>query len=175
MWLTQHCIAKRDCSKILILLEIFKTHNRPREELYVSSGVERSFPYVGCARNKLQSQISTESEVISLECRFAHGQSLRSWSLVFDHWFIPQRSATRYVMNLVKNIPTKRRNSLTHREILVGHMLITSHQTQNFLALTLAIIFLRTKNRNQDDHQKQTSDDVTHVPKPRSYAWLTIR
>ena len=55
MWVIRCNIVDWDCSKTQTLLETLKILNQPREEFCVSLEVERSFPKVGCARNKFQS------------------------------------------------------------------------------------------------------------------------
>ena len=55
MWEIRRSIACWDCFRIPIPLEILQTQSRLREEFCVSWEVERSFPYVGWVRNKLQS------------------------------------------------------------------------------------------------------------------------
>ena len=55
MWVIQHNTVEWNYSKTQTLLGTLNTENRPREKLYVSLDVERSFPQVGCVRNKLQS------------------------------------------------------------------------------------------------------------------------
>ena len=68
MWRTLHSIVDLDYSKTLTLMETLKTQNRPRSDFCVTSGVERSFPQVGCVRHKTSvSHSSTEAEVLSLD------------------------------------------------------------------------------------------------------------
>ena len=54
MWETLHNNAGCDCFRTLTLLEILKTQNRLPVEFCVFWEVTRLFPWVGCARDKLQ-------------------------------------------------------------------------------------------------------------------------
>ena len=87
MWETQHNIADWDCFKTLILLETWKTRNRPRVDFCAFSEVKRSCQQVECARNRLQFHtVPTEAEVISLEAslRMDGIPALDLWDLVIE-------------------------------------------------------------------------------------------
>ena len=117
--------------------------------VHVSSEVERSFLYVGCAINNLQFHTAPLnlrlSHWISVSARMVFPLLISGIWLSKSHTLlqsIQEHGSASCVINTVKNIPTKERiNSLTHREILVGQLLIASHQRQTFLASMPCFIF----------------------------------
>ena len=128
-----------------------RIQNQLREEYYVYSGIERSFPGVGCVRNKLLlSRSSTESEVISSDAglRIDGTPALDLWDLVVDvlHSSPKKKNSTGKLVRQRSprgNTPTPRRRNTSTEMILNYSMWITLPQTQNLLIAALRFKFLK--------------------------------
>ena len=148
-----------------------KTQNRPQGESCVSSGVERSVPFVGCAESKLQ------SHTVLLNLKFFLLMQVFAWMvsrlLISGIWLLKYyilhqinivfRETCVEIHNL-ENVPTQeRRNTPTRWKILAGQMLITSPQTQNVLALVSCFIFFEDNEAVVKMIIKGRSPTMRHV------------
>ena len=162
MWETLHHNADWDCFRNLILPEILKTQNRPG-----------SHTFVPISWMKKQSQFrhsSTESEIISLDGRSAHGWNSRSWSLGFGYWsvaffFQPTWQIQRECAGkpaawhtIKKNTPRTKLSFQFCTTILNYATSIMFPQTWSLLNLVRCSIFLKIMMRC--------------IPDPQSCIWL---
>ena len=168
-----------DCFRVLILLEILKTQNRLREEFYVSSGVERSFPRSWmCKEQTSVSHSSTESGVKSLDSglRMDGVPALDLWDLVmevitffFNSTWSTVQLVSRYTIWKRSNERTKKRSNTSEDLGWTNVDYVTSNvKLSRFGALVS--YFRRLWSGDQDDQQRQKPDDETRVPNSQSCA-----